>query len=95
MDLGAGRTVRRNASKHPRDRDAPGLLAGFATTATGQYELSVEAGNKSVALDPDATLAYNSAAASNMYLGRLAEAEATIQRALDRRLDSPDFLLLR
>jgi tetratricopeptide (TPR) repeat protein len=83
------------AQTYPRDRDAPGLLAGFATTATGRYELSIEAGEKSIAIDPDATLAYGSAAFSQLHLDRLSDAEATLQRALNRKLDHPDFPRVR
>jgi tetratricopeptide (TPR) repeat protein len=80
---------------YPRDRDAPGLLGGFATTATGQYERSIEASEKAISIDPDATLAYDSAARSNMHLGRVADAEAVMQRALDRKQDHANFLVLR
>jgi tetratricopeptide (TPR) repeat protein len=83
------------AQTYPRDRDAPGLLAGFATTATGRYELSIEAGEKSIAIDPDATLAFGSIAFSQLHLNRLSDAEATLQRALNRKLDHPDFPRVR
>jgi tetratricopeptide (TPR) repeat protein len=83
------------AQTYPRDRDAPGLLGGFATTGSGQYELSIQASEKAVALDPDAVLAYGSAARSNIHLGRLTDAEATMRRALDRKLENPDFVVLR
>jgi len=83
------------AQTYPRDRDAPGLLAGFATTATGRYELSIDAGEKSIAIDPDSTLAYGSVAFSHLHLDRLSDAEATLQRALGRKLDHPDFPRVR
>ena len=83
------------AQTYPRDRDAPGLLAGFATTATGRYELSIDAGEKSIAIDPDSTLAYGSIAFSQLHLDRLSDAEAILQRALNRKLDHPDFPRVR
>jgi tetratricopeptide (TPR) repeat protein len=83
------------AQMYPRDNSAPGLLSGFATTATGRYELSVKMGEKAIAIDPDETIAYDSVAFSYLHWGRPQDADMMIQRALDRKLDHPDFLVLR
>ena len=79
---------------YPRDPNPHGLLAGFATTSTGQYERSVEESEKAIALDPDAAPAYGSKAFSYIYQGRLAEAEATTRRAVARKLIFRDFLIV-
>ena len=50
---------------------------------------------KAIALDPDLTLAYVNLAFSNLHLDRLADAEAAIQRASERKLEHNYFLLLR
>ena len=75
------------AQTYPRDPDPHGLLAGFATTGSGKFELSIEAAKKAIALDPDLSLPYASLAFSNLHLGRLADAEAALQRATERKLD--------
>ena len=41
------------ARTYPRDPVPHGLLAGFATSSTGRYELSIAAVDKALALDPD------------------------------------------
>ena len=79
------------ARTYPRDPDPHGLLSGFATIGSGKYELSIEEANKALALDPDLMPPYANLAHSYMCLGRLADAEATIQRASDRKLDFLDF----
>jgi tetratricopeptide (TPR) repeat protein len=71
------------------------LLAGFATTGPGQFELSIEASKKAIALDPDHTLAYASLGFSQLHAGRVADAEATVQQTAERRLDAPDLVLQR
>jgi len=40
---------------YPRDRDAHGLLAGYATQGTGQQERSIEEANIALGIDPDLT----------------------------------------
>ena len=86
------------AQTYPRDAYPPGLLAGFMTRSTGQYELSIEEAEKAIALDPDGALApsFHSKAISELYLNRLADAEATIRQAMEEhKLEFADFDLLR
>ena len=83
------------AQTYPRDPNPHGLLAGFVTRSTGQYALSIEEGEKSIALDPDRSPAYSAQAASYLSLNRLADAEATIRRATEeRKLRSEPFVIL-
>ena len=64
-----------------------GLLSGFATRSTGKYELSIDEASKAIALDPDLAPHYSSKAFSELLLHRLADAEATVSRASERRLE--------
>jgi tetratricopeptide (TPR) repeat protein len=82
------------AQTYPRDPNPPGLMAGFASIGTGQFESALEYGTRSLALDPDLAPAYATQALHNLYLGRLAEAEAVVRRALERKLEFPDFFLV-
>ncbi len=83
------------AQTYPRDSDPHGLSSGLASTGPGKFELSIEEAKKAIALDADQIPAYSSMAFSYIYLNRLLDAEATIQRASERKLEGPDFLLLR
>ena len=82
------------AQTYPRDPNPHGLLGGFATTSTGRYQLSVDASDKALALDPDLAPAYASKALSLMFLGRLAEAEATARVADERGAVYPELVLV-
>jgi len=55
----------------------------------------VEEAQKSIELDPDAPIGYLNLASDYIYLDRLGDAEATLKRAADRKLEMPDFLVLR
>ena len=86
------------AQTYPRDPIPHGLLAGFMTRSTGQYELALASSIKSIALDPHGALGpgFGSKALSELYLNRLDDAEATIRRATEEyKLDFPDFELIR
>ncbi len=83
------------ARTYPRDPAAPGLLSGIATIATGKYELSIAAADRSLAIDPDRGSPYSSKASSEIALNRLAQAENTIRQATERKLEFTQFFLLR
>jgi serine/threonine protein kinase/tetratricopeptide (TPR) repeat protein len=83
------------AQAYPRDPVPHGLLAGLATMSTGRYELSIAEADKSLAFNPDSAPSYNSKALSQLRLNRLADAEATLHRATERKLEYPNFLLAR
>jgi tetratricopeptide (TPR) repeat protein len=83
------------AQTYPRDPRPHGLLSGLATGSTGQYELSIDSASKAIALDAEGGAPYVRKAFDEIHLNRLADAEATIQRATERKLASPDFSLFR
>ena len=63
--------------------------------ARGKWEESVEEGKIALGIDPDFSIGYANLAMSYMALERLGEAEATLQRASERKLEIPDFFVLR
>jgi tetratricopeptide (TPR) repeat protein len=83
------------AQTYPREMNAHGFLAGMIYPVFGQYEKGVEASRKVVELDPDFALGYFQLAFSNTYLDRLAEAGSALQRASERKLEIPEFLVQR
>ena len=71
------------------------FLSGFIYTGLGKYERAVEEAQKAVELDPSAPIGYLNLGYDNVYFGRLAEAEEVIRRASDRKVEMPDFLVLK
>jgi hypothetical protein len=63
------------------DRDAHGLLAGFASQGSGQYERAIEEASIALAIDPDFSPGYVNIAYSNFVLNRMAEVQKTIRTA--------------
>jgi eukaryotic-like serine/threonine-protein kinase len=80
---------------YPRAWVPHGLLAGDIYMARGKREESVEEGKIAVGLDPDFSIGYANLAMSYMALERMDEAENTLQRASERKLEIPDFFVLR
>ena len=80
---------------YPRDTTPHDFLAGFTYPGLGKFERAVEEAQKSVELDPDAPIGYFNLASDYIYLDRLGDAEAALKRAVDRKLEMPDFLVLR
>ncbi len=82
---------------YPRGENpnAQGFLGGLATHGTGRYERAMEMSQKRIAANPDEVFGYSSLASSYLFLDRFAEAEATLQRAAERKLETPDVLILR
>jgi tetratricopeptide (TPR) repeat protein len=71
---------------------------GFLSTiylVMGKYERAVEESRKAVELDPDFAIGYGNLAFSYQNLDRLGEAEGALQRASERKLEIPDFLVTR
>jgi DNA-binding winged helix-turn-helix (wHTH) protein/tetratricopeptide (TPR) repeat protein len=80
---------------YPRAWEPHGLLAGDIYVARGKREESVEEGKIAVGIDPDFSIGYANLAASHIALERLDEAENTLQRAFERKLEIPDYFVLR
>ncbi len=72
-----------------------GLLAGLSTHGTGRFERAIDASQRQIAAEPDVTLAYASLAQTYFLTDRFPEAESTLQRASDRKLEMSDFLVIR
>src|SRR5262249_41932425 len=83
------------AQTYPGDWRPWGLLGGWGTRGTGQYERGIQASEQALRLNPDLTLAYISLFDHNLGLGRVAEAAAALQRAAERKLELPSFLVNR
>jgi eukaryotic-like serine/threonine-protein kinase len=75
---------RRGENPNPHD-----LLSGVSTHGTGRFERAIEAAQKTIADDPDVVFGYTNLAGGYFYLDRFAEAESTIQRASERKMDDP------
>jgi len=80
---------------YPRAWLPHALLSGAIYTSFGKYEQAVEHGKIAVVIDPDFSIGYANLAMSYMALERMDEAENTLQRAFDRKLEPPDLFILR
>jgi DNA-binding winged helix-turn-helix (wHTH) protein/tetratricopeptide (TPR) repeat protein len=80
---------------YPREETPHDFLAGFIYTGLGKYERAVEEAQKSIELDPDGSIGYLNLANDYIDLDRLADAEAVLKRAAERKLEMPDFIVLR
>jgi DNA-binding winged helix-turn-helix (wHTH) protein/Tfp pilus assembly protein PilF len=83
------------AQTYPREMPPHGFLSGNIYPVFGRYEKGVEESKKAIELDPDFAIGYNILALSYQELDRLGEAENILQRASDRKLEIPDFLIDR
>jgi DNA-binding winged helix-turn-helix (wHTH) protein/tetratricopeptide (TPR) repeat protein len=80
---------------YPRASLPHGLLAGGIYPSIGKREESVEEAKIALGIDPDFSIGYSLLADSYLALERTAEAEKTLQRASERKLDIPDFYVER
>ena len=80
---------------YPRDNVPFSVLAGWGTMGTGQYERGIRAAQEALRLNPDDTFAYGGLAIHNIFLDRFAEAADALQRAAERKLESPEYLVSR
>jgi eukaryotic-like serine/threonine-protein kinase len=74
------------AQTYPRTFDSYGLASGFVTKGQGRYEGCIERAGKAEAANPESPFGYLNAAACYMYIDRLDDAAAALQRAADRKL---------
>ncbi|CAN5743954.1 hypothetical protein BH18ACI5_BH18ACI5_09520 [soil metagenome] len=72
-----------------------GLLGGLATNGTGRFERTIEASKKAIADDPDFMIGYVNLGFAYYFLDRFDEAEGVLRRAGERKLASPNLLMLR
>jgi len=71
------------------------FLSGIVYPPFGKYEKGVEEAQKAIDRDPDFAVGYLTLAYSYVYLDRLEEAENTLQGASERKLEMPDYYVLR
>jgi tetratricopeptide (TPR) repeat protein len=79
---------------YPRDEIAFSVKGGWGTLGTGQYEKGVQAAQEALRLNPDDSFAYVLAAHYTL-LNRFPEAADALQRAAERKLEIPQFLVER
>jgi serine/threonine protein kinase/tetratricopeptide (TPR) repeat protein len=91
----AQQTCKLWAQTYSRELNPHGFLSGIIYPPCGKYEEVVEEGKKAIELDPDFAIGYAILAFGYEYLNRLGEAENTLQRASDRKLEIPDFVVQR
>ena len=80
---------------YPRAWVPHGLLSGGVYPQLGKYEEAVEEAKIALEIDPDFSIGYSNLAGSYVALERWDEAKATLQRAVDRKLEIPDFFVLQ
>jgi eukaryotic-like serine/threonine-protein kinase len=80
---------------YPRAWLPHALLAGGIYSSIGKREESVEEAKIALGIDPDFSIGYSLLADGYLALERTAEAEKTLQRASERKLDIPDFNVQR
>ncbi|MEO8592583.1 MAG: protein kinase [Candidatus Solibacter sp.] len=78
---------------YPGDFLPLGLLGGWGARGTGQYEMGIRNTEQALQINPDLTPAIASVIELNICLGRFAEAAAALQRAAERKLVNPLYLL--
>ena len=80
---------------YPGDFRPWGLLGGWGTRGTGLYERGLEVSEQALRIYPDLTLVYCNLVDHNLGLSRFTEAAAALQRAAERKLEIPLFLVSR
>jgi len=81
------------AQTYPRDAYPPGIIAGWVAFGTGQYERGVQASQEAIRLNPDISAPYYGAAIHNVFLDRFTQAAEALERAAERKLETPEFLV--
>lgn len=79
---------------YPRDMNPHGLLSTIYQI-TGAYERSIEEAKAATELDPEFAIAWGSLAYGYQSLDHLVEAKNALQRAAERKLEIPDYLVMR
>jgi len=83
---------------YPRGQPPPGpldLLGAIASQGTGRFDRAISANLEKIAEDPDFLFGYANLGWAYFYLDRFAEAESAVQRASERKLQSPSLLWIR
>jgi eukaryotic-like serine/threonine-protein kinase len=83
------------AQTYPRAWLPHALLSGAVYNSLGEYEKSIEQAKIATAMNPDFSIGYSLLAVDYLALGWIRQAQNTLQRASERRLDIPDFYVQR
>ena len=89
------RTLKAWTKTYPRDQFGHSLLSGFSSQGTGRYTESIAHAKRSIELEPELTPAYVNIVFSEFYRDQLRDAEQTLQRTTERKVETPEILLLR
>jgi len=71
------------------------LLGGLSTHGTGRFQRVIETSQQVLAADPGFVFGYHNLASSYFFLDRFPEAESTLQRASERKVEEPYLLVVR
>jgi eukaryotic-like serine/threonine-protein kinase len=80
---------------YPRDHQAFTVLAGWGTLGTGQYERGIQAAEAALQLNAGDTFASYGLVLHNLLLNRFGEAAHALQRAAERKLETPEHYVHR
>jgi serine/threonine protein kinase/tetratricopeptide (TPR) repeat protein len=80
---------------YPDEFHAWGVLAGWSTRGTGQYERGVQAAEECIRLNAGIPFPYEGLAVHNTSLGRFAAASDALRRAAELQIEIPNFLVAR
>ena len=83
------------AETYPRDTNAHGLLSGAILPMLGRYERALVEAQKLMSIDSNLNFGYNLLGYGYAALGRISEAERTLQQAAERKLEMPDLTVQR
>lgn len=80
---------------YPRAKDPHAFLSGNISLVRGNYEKSVDEAKIALNLEPDFPIVYSNLTLSYLALNRIDDAENTLRQASARKLEFPDFVILR
>jgi tetratricopeptide (TPR) repeat protein len=91
----ARQTLESWVQKYPGDLLPHGFLAAFTNQGAGGYQKAAEEGEKAIGLDPDYAIGYQNVAFAYIYQNKLAEAEAVLRKASERKIEVVEFSICR
>jgi tRNA A-37 threonylcarbamoyl transferase component Bud32/tetratricopeptide (TPR) repeat protein len=83
------------AQTAPQDYMPHGLMAGRVSLCTGKYEKALQESKIEMGIAPNDSFPYAGLVGVNIKLGKLAEAEAALKLASDRKIKNSGFLAQR
>ena len=91
----ARQTLESWAQKYSDDLEPHALLAAFTSQTLGRYDKALEEGHTALQLDPGFAMGYINVAWAYVYQDHLAEAEAMLRKASERKIDVLHLSLCR